>query len=67
VSRRRPELVIVLPYEGAPAFQLVADSFETEQAFRIWLTEAPSVLPGLILALFDAEEELAVRRTEEPA
>jgi hypothetical protein len=35
--RRRPRLIIELPYEGRPEVRVVADTFEDERRLRLWL------------------------------
>jgi hypothetical protein len=53
--RERPQLIVILPYEGEPKAFLVADSVEGERSLRLWLRNSRELLtlPEAVLALLD--------------
>jgi hypothetical protein len=55
-----PALVIVITHEGTAELHLLAESFEDEQALRIWLRTANVLgeLPDAVLTLLDSLDDL---------
>jgi hypothetical protein len=57
--RDRPQLVLLLPYEGEPKAFFVADTLEDERALRHWLRAHELLdLPQAVLELLDALDAL---------
>jgi hypothetical protein len=58
-SRRRPELLVVVPLEGVPSLFVYSETYEDEARLRIWLrvSRTPEVLAWIVLQLLDELDE----------
>jgi hypothetical protein len=58
--RSRPQLILLLPYEGHATALVIADTLEDEHALRLWLRCSGELLalPEVVLELLDALDGL---------